>query len=172
MPHRPIEPSLVTDLLQRAGAEAAQPATLFLFGGAAIQLLGGSRSTLDVDYLLRADDHQAVTTILRRLAQEQDIDLEESIPDEFIPGPSESERRHRFVGQYGTLRVFVLDPYHMAIMKIDRGLPTDLEDVRFLVDRGFIELSDLEPMIAVSKQQADEPLAFQRHWTEFRRHLG
>ncbi|MBL8095016.1 MAG: hypothetical protein JNL73_12680 [Anaerolineales bacterium] len=171
MPQRPIDPNLLIELLQRAGSEATQPATLFLFGGAAIQLLGGSRATVDVDYLLRADDHQGLTDVLQRLAGAQNIDLEESIPDEFIPGPSQSETRHYFVGQYGLLRVFVLDPYHMAIMKIDRGLPTDLEDVRFLVDRGIVRLDDLEPMVAESERQADEPQAFSRHWTTFRRHL-
>jgi hypothetical protein len=169
MAHRSIEPKVLIEFLQRAGNEAAQPATLYIFGGAAIQLLGGSRPTLDVDYLARTDDHQGLTEILQRIAEERDLNLEESIPDEFIPGPVQSEQRHRFLGQYGVLRVFVLDPYHMAI--IDRGLPTDLEDVRFLVDQGIVRLDELEQMVAVSEHQSDEPIAFKRHWTTFRRAL-
>ena len=76
------------------------------------------------------------------------------------------------MGQYGTLQVFVLDPYHMAIMKIDRGLPTDAEDVRFVVDRGILRLDELEQIVAVSEHQADEPMAFRRHWTTLRRSFG
>lgn len=172
MPHRNIEPNVLVEFFQRVGSEAIGPATLFVFGGAAVQLLGGSRSTLDVDYMLRTDDHQGLTEILHRVANEQDLDIEESIPAEFIQGPVHSEQRHRFLGQYGALQVFILDPYHMAIMKIDRGLRTDLEDVRFLVDRGIVRLDELEQMIPVSEQQADEPIAFKRHWLTFRRSLG
>lgn len=94
--------------------------------------------------MLWTDDHQGLTQTLEKLAHGQDIDLEESIPDEFIRGPLRSEQRHRFLGQYGALQVFILDPYHMAIMKIDRGLRTDLEDVRFLIDRGSVRLDELE----------------------------
>lgn len=98
MVHRSIELNVLFEFFQRAGVEDAIPATLYIFGGAAIQLLGGSRSTLDVDYLARTDDHQGLTEILQKIATEQDIDIEESIPDEFIPGPVQTERRHRFLG--------------------------------------------------------------------------
>lgn len=57
-------------------------------------------------------------------------------------------------------------------MKLDRGLPTDLEDVRFLVSRGIIELSELQEMVALSQHQSDEPNAFRRHWMALRRYLG
>lgn len=45
MPHRPIEPDLLTDFFRRAGSQTPHSATLYIFGGAAIQLLGGARAT-------------------------------------------------------------------------------------------------------------------------------
>ncbi len=37
--------------LQRVGEQIADPASLYLIGGAALRLLGSPRPTLDVDYV-------------------------------------------------------------------------------------------------------------------------
>ena len=38
MPHRNIEPNILVEFFQRVGSQAIGPATLFAFGGAAVQL--------------------------------------------------------------------------------------------------------------------------------------
>lgn len=38
----------------------------------------------------------------------------------------------------------MIDPYAMALGKLDRGFPTDLADIVFLVRRDLVNLTELE----------------------------
>lgn len=81
----------------------------------------------------------------------------ETVPiDRFIPMPPGAENRHIPVGTFGDLKVLVLDPYRIALSKLDRGFDSDIEDVVFLVSQGLIEFEILEPMIENAAVQSVE----------------
>lgn len=71
--------------------------------------------------------------------------LGERVPIEhFIPLPDGSEQRNIHIGQFGNLDVYVIDPYSIALSKLDRGLDTDLDDIVFLIQHDHVNLEELE----------------------------
>ena len=72
----------------------------------------------------------------------------EIIPiDEFIPLPSDAAARHHNVEKFGSIEVFIFDPYSIALSKLARGFDTDIQDVLFLLRRGIIEISILTQFV-------------------------
>jgi hypothetical protein len=166
-------PALITQFLERLGQRFEHPASFYLFGGSALILLGGPRNTGDVDFTFsaaseRADEFRAA---VQTLAAEMGLDLEESQPAEFIPLPTGIEERHRFLGRYGQVTAYVFDLYSVALMKIDRAFPTDMEDVHFLLRAGLIELKTLEQKLAEIIGRHEEKLKLQRNFAEMVRDL-
>jgi hypothetical protein len=51
------------------------------------------------------------------------------------------------MGTFGSIEVFIIDPYVIALSKLDRGFDTDLEDIIFLINRGLISLIQLEKTV-------------------------
>ena len=45
---------------------------------------------------------------------------------------------------FANLDVYVIDPYSIALSKIDRGLLTDFYDIIFLIEKKHITLEELE----------------------------
>jgi hypothetical protein len=90
----------------------------------------------------------------------------------FMPLPTGADQRHRWIGQYGLLAAYILDPYSMAVMKLDRAFPTDIEDVVFLLRNGHVSLQQLEECVADVARRYDEPLKLQRHLAELKRGLA
>jgi len=70
-------------------------------------------------------------------------------------------------GEFGTIAVFILDPYTIALRKLDRGFDADLEDVLFLLHQGLIELGQLARVVDTAITRAQEfdldPNAIQEH---------
>ncbi len=136
----------ITRFLQELGKRYPKRETLYLLGGSALLLLGSNRSTLDIDYI--GDDNPARWNDLQRLIAELSAEMDlkvDAVPyDEMIPPLGGTTERQIEVGAYGNLEVVVLDPYAIAIGKLERGFPSDLEDVVFLVLRGYIQLAQLE----------------------------
>ena len=63
----------------------------------------------------------------------------EAVPlAEMIPLPPGALERCRTIGQFGNVIMRVFDPYSIALSKLERGTNTDLEDVVFLLRKGFI----------------------------------
>jgi hypothetical protein len=122
-----------------------QPAELYLIGGGALVLLGYSRPTLDIDYV--GSDNPSLWTDLQRvidqLAKEMNLDLEAVPYQEMIPLPSGYDHRHILIREYGALKLYIFDPYSIALGKLDRGSESDLEDIAFLVRNNFITTSQL-----------------------------
>lgn len=72
----------------------------------------------------------------------------EPVPlERFVPLPEGNQERTIRIGQFGNLEVFVADPYSIALSKLDRGFDTDLDDIVFLVRRGFINIQDFDRML-------------------------
>lgn len=102
-------------------------------------LLGSPRLTIDIDFL--GDDvhpSELHRTILQ-IARELEVYVEPVPLERFIPLPEGSDERSIRIGQFGNLEVFVADPYSIALSKLDRGFDTDLDDIVFLVQKGFVD---------------------------------
>lgn len=120
---------------------------LILIGGSALNLLGYSRPTVDIDFI--GDDvkpnefHQT----LMRIAKEMQIHIEAVPLERFVPLPKGNEERAIRIGQFGNLEIYVADPYSIALSKLDRGLDKDLEDILFLIQHNHIEMRELEHIL-------------------------
>lgn len=147
-----LDGNQITRFLKAVGERYANPAQIFLLGGSALCLLGSPRPTLDIDYVgddLKKDELQK---IMEETAREFGLDVEAVPVEKFIPLPSKKQRQNILVGTFGKVKVYILDPYSIALSKIDRGFDTDLDDVLFLIQQGLIEIKALEQIaIAASK---------------------
>lgn len=143
---------------QELGKRYPKSAMLYLLGGGALILLGSSRNTLDVDYI--GIDIPGLWTDLQRTIAELAIEMEmkvEAVPyDEMIPPLPNSIARQIPIGMYGNVQVVVIDPYAMALGKLDRGFPTDLEDIVFLIRRELVSLTELEKIVQSVIPRAQE----------------
>lgn len=143
----------IQDFLKQLGARYSGTGSLYLLGGSALCLLGSARRTIDIDYTVEAP---------------------EAVPiEEFIPLPEEADTRHRRVDQFGSLTVYIYDPYSIALSKVARGFETDLEDVLFMLRQNLIELEPLANYINLAMPQAwdfdIDPVELRQHLAELRR---
>ncbi|MBI5715055.1 MAG: hypothetical protein HZC38_16780 [Chloroflexi bacterium] len=157
--------------LSNLGERCTFSATIYIFGGSAILLIGGSRHTGDIDFTIHTADDNTFRNIIQSLANENGIDAEESVPSEFMPLPSESESRHQLVGHYGQLSAYIFDPYSIAIMKVDRAFERDLDDVYFLIRNGYIQVDFLEKYLDDVAQRYDEPIKLRKNFEEMKKGL-
>jgi hypothetical protein len=164
------QPEQLHQFFTRLGERYLHPATIYLFGGSALVWLGGGRPTVDLDVSLAAPNAQ-LRRAVAEAAAEAGLDVEESSPSGFMPLPSGYEGRHRLLGQFGQVAVYVFDPYSIAVMKLDRAFESDLEDVRFLLAAGHIDLETLARCLDDVARRYDEPLKLRRQFDEFRRTL-
>jgi|APSaa5957512622_1039677.scaffolds.fasta_scaffold130813_1 hypothetical protein len=131
------------------------PISLYLLGGSALCFLGNPRRTTDVD-LTFPDTQSEIKKQIEFLADELKIEVEIVPIEEFIPLPDGAEQRHHKVGQYGSIEVYTYDPYSIALSKLARGFETDIQDVLFLINGGWIEIAKLEQMVEASLPMAWE----------------
>ena len=171
MTHDITGPAQLTQFLSELGKRCTEPASLYVFGGSALVLLGGSRHTGDLDFSITAAQPDTLRALIATVAEELNLDVEESIPAEFMPMPTGAEDRHRRIGRYGMLTVYIFDPYSISVMKIDRSFKTDLQDVQFLINAGIVDLNQLEKSIEDVAARYEEPITLRRKFDELRRFL-
>lgn len=142
--------------LQLLGERYPHPAMLTLLGGSALCLLGSARPTLDIDYV--GDDRHKTDLqhLLEQVAQELQIEIEAVPIEQFVPIPAGADERRLFIGRFHQLDVYVLDPYTIALSKLDRGFDTDLEDVSFLIRREIVTVDELEQVVSKAAVNARE----------------
>ncbi len=165
-----LTPERLTQFFEQVAQRHKQPANLYIFGGSALLLIGGRRNTGDIDFTIEVSDRE-LRKAIEQVAVELGLDAEESVPAKFMPLPPDSEHRHRLIGTFGKLQVFVFDLYSIALMKIDRAFETDIEDVRFLLNQSLIDLITLEQYIGDVARSHDEPLNLRRNFEEMKRGL-
>jgi hypothetical protein len=142
-----ISSQIIQEFLEQLGSRYPKQATLHLLGGSALILLGSSRDTLDIDYVgddIRKDDFQQ---FMEKVADEMELDVEAVPIEHFIPLPNGNEQRSIHIGKFGNVDVLIVDPYTIALSKLDRGKDTDLDDIVFLVHRAQINLKELERIL-------------------------
>ena len=162
----------IWQFLVRLGETLTEPAELYVFGGSALLLVGGRRNTADIDYSLRSNTLDVCRQIIAQVAAELQVDVEESEPSEFLPLAPGADARNELLGRFGQLTAYILDPYSIAAMKIDRAFPSDMQDVRTLVSLGKIDLPRLGLYIKDIARRYDEPIRLRRNFAEFRRLVG
>lgn len=146
----------IRDFLEEVGKRYSQPADLLLLGGSALCLLGSPRPTVDIDYV--GDDlvKNELQHIIDQVAKIMGIEVEAVPIAGFVPLPDDAHERNVSIGQFGVIQVFLLDPYTIALSKVDRGFDTDIEDVVFLIRRKFVRLEKLEKVVHDALQRATE----------------
>ena len=161
--------------LKTVGERCEPESTLFLLGGGALEMLGGMRPTVDLDYV--GDDIQpnSLQQLMAQIADDLHIEIEAVPIAEFIPLPLGAKERAILVGKFGNLTVYIFDPYTIALSKLDRGFDTDIEDICFLIHRDLVEVDQLAEFVETSALQADDfnlnPKAMYRHLEVVRKSL-
>lgn len=115
----------VLAFLEEVGRRYSQPADLLLLGGSALCLLGSPRPTLDIDYVGDDLTRNELQQCIDQVAQNMGIVVEAVPISGFVPLPEDADQRKVSVGQFGAVQVYILDPYSMALSKVDRGFDSD-----------------------------------------------
>jgi hypothetical protein len=172
----PIDRAAIEAFLVRLGDRLDEPGELVLLGGGALLLLGSPRTTIDIDYvgddLSRSDFQVAV----EQVAEELGLVVDPVPIWDFVPMPANSAKRRVHVGRFGAVDVFALDPYVMALSKLDRGFDSDLADIVFLVQRGLVSLDRIAEQVAAAIPNAAafdmDPAAMRKHLAVVRRRIS
>ena len=171
----PVTSIALQQFLKKLGEQFPHPAKFYLLGGSALCLRGSPRETLDVDYSLEVPSQQ-FEQILVQLSSEFHLDLESVPMAEFIPLPPNAEKRHRFMGRYGQVDVFIFDLYSIALSKIARGFESDLEDVVFLLGQNLIKWNELEEyfksILPRAKIADIDPKEFEEYFNTLKKQLS
>jgi hypothetical protein len=145
----PVDRQRIEDFLEALGREVEVPRQVFLVGGTTLVYAGLRAQTIDID--LTFDVAPAHTSefvrAVRRLKDQLQVNVGEVSPADFIPLPSGSRDRARYVGRYGRLDVYHFDPYSTALSKIERGREEDLHDVAALLDAGWLSWDRLNELL-------------------------
>ena len=113
--------------------------------------------------------------MISELAQEMRLDVEMVPLAEFAPLAPDSDKRHRFLGRYGPIDVYIFDLYSIALSKIARGFESDLEDVVFLVSQKLIQFdmlrSAFNDVLPKARAKDIDSREFQAYFDELTRRL-
>jgi hypothetical protein len=100
------------------------------------------------------------------------MNVELASPADFIPELPGWRERSPFVAREGRITFHHYDFYAQALAKLERGHTQDREDVRAMVDRGFVErprvlelFRAIEPLLY--RYPAINPPSFRRAVEEF-----
>lgn len=111
------------------------------------QLYGSSRSTADID-TLTVIPRDETTVILKLGGQGGPLHAKYGIYLEFVAVASVQEDYERrltemYPGAFAQLRLLALDPYDLALSKLERNIQRDRDDVRFLARSVPLDLETL-----------------------------
>lgn len=173
-----VTPRVLEDFFTQLGQRAVKPARLYLLGGSALCLLGSPRTTVDVDLDLElpVEDEAQLEAMINELAEEMRLDVEVVPLAAFAPLAPDADKRHRFLGSYGPIDVYIFDLYSIALSKIARGFESDLEDVIFLLNKELIHVEPLRSAfvsVLPNARRVDvDPREFQAYFDELMKRLG
>lgn len=122
-------------ILTALGEQVPPGSQLYLLGGGALTLLGSPRPSFDIDFV--GDDvhpSELHRTIMEK-AREMELQVDAVPIERFIPLPDGNEERSIYIGKYANLEIHVMDPYSIALSKVDRGAFTDYDDIVFSFGR-------------------------------------
>jgi hypothetical protein len=137
----------VLELMSQLGRRLRTPHTLYLVGGSSAVVIGWRASTRDVDVRPEPDSDELLG-ILHELKHTLDINIELASPLDFLPALDGWQERSPYVGSWGPLHVRHLDFRLQALAKLERGLDTDLADVRAMIGRDLVRSAELHEAFA------------------------
>ncbi len=161
--------------LEMLGLNYPHKEQLILLGGCALNLLGSSRPTLDIDYV--GDDLGKGTfdLILEEIAQKLKLDIEAVPIEKFLPVTVEDMNECLPFGKFGEVEVLILNPYIIAFSKVERGFDTDIEDVIFLIKTKYIDTEIMtsrirNTLLKANKYDIDKNSVI-NHWNDILQQL-
>jgi hypothetical protein len=147
---KPVDDSRLERFLTELGRMARRPATVYLVGGTTAVRAGWRRTTRDIDLYIEDDELlRALPGLKERLA----TNVELASPLDFLPELPDWRERSAYLGSEGELTVRDFDYYSQALSKLERGFDQDLEDVRAMVDRGFVDPARLRQLFDAIEPQ-------------------
>lgn len=139
----------------------SEPVEFHCLGGFVVTTLYGSaRSTADFDVLSIAPRTE-IETLLRLAGEGSKLHKKHRVYLDFVtiaqtPEDYEERLREMFSGSLQNIRLFALDPYDLALTKIERTIQRDRDDVKHLARTVPFDLEVLK----------------QRYYDELRVYLG
>ena len=130
-------PKVWANFLDELDASLMQPVEIHCLGGFVMTFgYGLTQPTSDVDYLrmLPADQSRALLQLAGKdsaLHHKYGLYLQH-VGVATPPEDYESRLRRLFPGRFKNLRLMGLDPYDLALSKLERNTPIDREDVKYL----------------------------------------
>ena len=156
----------VRNFVNRLSQKYSKQVKLYLIGGSALCFFGSPRRTVDIDCVIDSATKEFKDTIVA-VANELQVEVEIIPIAEFIPLPLNAAARHHHVEKFGSIEVFIFDPYSIALSKLSRGFDTDIQDVLFLLQRGIITIDILtkftEEVIPVAWEYDIDPDELKTH---------
>jgi len=137
-----VDRARVLEFATELGRRLRAPHTLYLVGGSSAVVVGWRGSTRDLDVRPEPDSDELLR-ILHELKQALDINIELASPLDFLPALDGWQDHSPYVGSWGRLHVRHLDFRLQALSKLERGLDTDLDDVRAMLARGLVNTDEL-----------------------------
>ena len=137
MPHSRQIPEPWRSFLLELDQQAAEETRLDCMGGFVVTLLYGfSRETSDLDVLLIAPREQR-TPLLEAGIQGGALHKKYKVYLDYVsvakvPEDYEERLTEMFAGTFKHLRLCALDPYDLALSKLERNIQRDRDDVRHL----------------------------------------
>ena len=142
-----VDRARVLELLSELGRRLRTPHTLYLVGGSSAVVIGWRASTRDVD-LRPEPDSDELLGIVHELKQALDINIELASPLDFLPALDGWQDHSPYLGSWEALHVRHLDFRLQALAKLERGLDTDLDDVRAMLGRDLVSTAELHDAFA------------------------
>jgi len=148
-------------LLTAVNDSLTEPVDLYCLGGFVMaEVYGMARATADIDFLEVLPANQASRIIAvagpgSTLAEKLGVYLNQTAV-QTVPEDYRSRAVEMFPGAYGRLRLWALDPYDLALSKLERNVQKDRDDVKYLATHAGL----------------DSGLLRQRYQTELRPYLG
>jgi hypothetical protein len=150
--------------MRALGTAALDDGAVHLTGGSTAVLLGWRETTVDVDVAL-VPESESVLRAIPRLKDELRINVELASPADFIPVAPGWEERGTFIAREGRLTFYHFDLVAQLLSKLERAHTQDLEDVRALLELGFVDghaarraFGELEPRLY--RFPAIDPVSF------------
>ncbi len=156
----------IQDFVEKLGRNYPHPVKLYLLGGSALCFLGNPRRTIDIDFSIK-EPSEEIRAKIEEIANLMALEVEIIDFHEFIPLPENAEIRHRHVGKFGEIDVYIFDPYSIALSKLARGFDTDIQDVIFLLERDIIRIDTLsifvKDMLPIAWDYDIDPVEMQKY---------
>ncbi len=133
--------------LRALGRRIHFPIRLYLVGGSIIVDLGLRQATVDVDYVVEADDPRALEEferIVPQLKNELRINVEPASPADFLPIPAHALAQSAYVRSYGNVHIYYYDLPSTIVSKAARGAERDIADIESLIQAGAVSWDEIE----------------------------